>query len=192
MARRACALTLLAFAACSNSDNKTSPTPVRSSPSVAPAALSSDAMHDGDKPQTHNEPAASRLCREFDAAAVAKAMGWSGMERVASLALHPGEWSCHYLAKDHPDGAGFGVSFITALDNPLSDLYARRAPIAGHDAQVATFDNDVTIQLVALGVRIETDASDAGSPKEVEAKLAEATSKLLSTLAIDPAAALRE
>lgn len=102
-----------------------------------------------------------------------------------------------FKAKDHPNGAVLGVSFTTTLqfmEAHLDAPYLPRAPIAGHDAVVAKHVDGklVSIQIRARDITLETFATDAGPPDEVEARLADATAKLLATLAIDPGAALRK
>ena len=121
------------------------------------------------------------------------------LERAGSFgsSLDREVWSCHFMAKDHPAGAGFGVTFTTTLqlmDTHLDAPYVPREPITGHEAVVAKHADGklVSIQVHAHGITIETNANDAGPPDDAEARLAEATAKLLATLSIDPAEALRE
>ena len=203
MALRHAILTVSALGCSSKSDAP--PTRLAAAPSPRPTEAgppATGASVDGEEPQTSDEmerPVASKLCRAFDRQAVAKAMGWSSMHRVGSMgsSLDRGQWSCHFMAKDHPDGAGFGVTFTATLpfmDSHMDAPYMRRKPIAGHEAVVAKHADGkfVSIQVHALGITVETNVNDAGPPQEVEIKLEDATSKLLSTLALDPAAALKE
>lgn len=126
-------------------------------------------------------------------------MGWTALTRVGSMGNSRDRetWSCHFMAKDHPDGAGFGVTFTTDLGFLPSHgdaSYTARAPIGDHEAVVARSPDGtiVSIQVHARGIAIETNANNAGAATDVERKLAEATRLLIDTLAIDPAAALRE
>lgn len=145
------------------------------------------------------QPDAERFCDAFDRTAVANAMGWRELKRIGSDTCSSDRdvCSCMFLATDHPDGAGFGVMFMRTNEFMASHLdapYVSREPIASHDAVVAKHANRkfVSIQVRVGGIVIETNANDAGPPDSVEARLADATAKLLATLAFDPAAALRE
>ncbi len=192
--RLATSCVLAIVAACSRGEKK--PTPA-----VANAHEQESSAADMREQLIAAEPlrsSAERLCDAFDSSAVAKVMGWQELEPVGSFGSSNREsWSCHFMAKDHPDGAGFGVAFTTTLqfmETHLEAPYVPRDPIAGHDAVVAKHADGkiVSIQVHARGITIETNANDAGSPDDVEVRLADATIKLLETLTADPAAALRE
>lgn len=210
----AAACVLMFVAACSKGEQSTSATTATASekkstpPTEAaiapndsePRELDSDpSIEEGASAAEIERPFAGRLCRAFERAAVAKAMGWRGLESIGNSGSHRnrGLWNCLFKAKDHPNGAVLGVSFTTTLqfmEAHLDAPYLPRAPIAGHDAVVAKHADGklVSIQIRARDITLETFATDAGPPDEVEARLADATAKLLATLAIDPGAALRK
>lgn len=185
------ALAVAISASCSRSKLDTAEKPIQSAGSCDPsAAASASPTYDLDE---DGRPPAARLCRSFDRAAVARAMGWNDLEGAGTFGS-PRMWSCMYMAINHPDGAGFGVTFSTEkfMDVHLETPYVKRAPIGGHDAVVAKHADGkfVSIQVHARGITIETNANDAGLPDEVEKRLANATIALIDSLALDPASVL--
>jgi hypothetical protein len=185
----ALAVAVAISASCSKSKPDSANEPIKSAGSEAtqPAPAATDTLDEDGRPP------AARLCRSFDRVGVARAMGWKDFEGAGTFG-RPTFWSCMYMAINHPDGAGFGVTFSTEsfMDVHLDAPYVKRPPIAGHDAVVAkhTSGKFVSIQVHARGITIETNANDAGLPDEVEKRLANATIVLIDSLTIDPTTVL--
>jgi hypothetical protein len=185
------ALAVAISASCSKSRSDTAKEPIKSAgsdESPGSAAVSPADILDED-----GRPPAAKLCRSFDRVAVARAMGWTAFESAGTFG-RPSFWSCMYMAVNHPEGAGFGVTFSTDkfMDVHLDAPYVKRPPIAGHDAVVAKHADGkfVSIQVHARGITIETNVNDAGLPDEAEKRLANATIVLIDSLTLDPASML--
>lgn len=177
-------LAVVFSASCSKSKPDSANEPVKSAGAgPSPTAPAADTLDEDGRPP------AAKLCRSFDRAAVAHAMGWTDFEGAGTFGS-PRMWSCMFMATNHPDGAGFGVTFSTAkfMDVHMDAPYVKRAPVGGHEAVVAKHADGkfVSIQVHARGITIETNANDAGLPDDAEKRLANATIVLIDSLTIDP------
>jgi len=179
------ALLCLALVACGTSENSA---PSSSAPAKQPPAAR------GSQPNTSELQAPADLCDAYDRAGVATAFGWKGMQKTSATGMKHGEKRerhCGYRSLDEgAKDATFGVTFSTELAFEKRHLgfditYAKREPIDGNEAWSGHTKDVVALQVVAKGIRLSTDLSNAGTPEEAEPKLALATQKIVASLPPD-------
>lgn len=136
----------------------------------------------------------SDLCRAYDVAAVATALGWNGLSKVSGMggmvrgARHR---TCGYVGKGHIEDQHFGASFSMAKDFDLRHqgsqaAYEPRAAIAGHDTRVARTETTVVLQLMTPTMRVTVDVAETGkTPAELEPALEAAAIALVGSLPAD-------
>lgn len=179
------ALLCLALIACGKSENSAPPS---SAPAKQPPAASSS------QPNTSELQAPADLCDAYDRAGVATVFGWKGMQKTSATGMKHGEKRerhCGYRSLDEgAKDATFGVTFSTELAFEKRHLgfditYARREPIGGNETWSGHSKDVVALQVVANGIRISTDLGHAGTPEEMEPKLALATKKIVASMPAD-------
>lgn len=179
------ALVCVALIACGKSDKSAPPS---TAPAKQPPAASS-------QPNTSElAQAPTDLCDAYDRVGVATAFGWKGMQKTSATGLKHGEKRerhCGYRSLDEgAKDATFGVTFSTELAFEKRHLgfditYAKREPIDGNETWSGHTKDVVALQVVANGIRISTDLSNAGTPEEMEPKLVLATKKIVASLPPD-------
>ena len=147
---------------------------------------------------SNEAPAQSDLCKAFDKDAVAGAFGWKGMQKIVGTGSRANGVSmrhCGYVAKGDglAESAGMSITFTTdlAFEKKLDVVnlkFTQRDAIDGMEAWASKDDaKKVGLQVLAKGIRIVLQAEEAGgTADEAEAKLVEATKKLVATMPADP------
>lgn len=134
------------------------------------------------------------LCRAYDLAAVATALGWEGLTKVrgsGGMMRGARHRSCGYVGKGRIEDQRFGASFSMAKDfdmrhQGLQVAYEPRAAIAGHDARVARTETSVVLQVMTPTMRVTVDVEETGrSAAELEPVLEGAAIALIGSIPAD-------
>jgi hypothetical protein len=140
------------------------------------------------------------VCRAFDEKQVASALGWNGINKVSAVGGSTKgvrHRTCSYVGEGNTE-QHFGASFSMAKElEPrhagFGVVFEPRAPIAGHETQVAMNDRVVVLQMMTPDLRVTVDVSESGkTAEELAPKLEAAAIALVGSLSPETTAMLEK